>query len=159
MSIKSIYLFGSLIVTSILVTSISLQYIDHLEPCPLCILQRTMFGLFALLFFIGIFIHSYRTCRIITNFLSLVTAFIGIIFAARQVWLQFFPSTSNAECGASIRYMLDVLSWDEIATKIFSGSAECTQRGWELFHLNMAEWSLILFIILFLLAGYLLKKG
>ena len=87
------------------------------------------------------------------------TALLGILLAGRQVWLQFFFPGDPAECGVSIQYMLQVLTFKEMAQKIFAGSAECTQRGWEFLQLNMAEWSFIWFILLLIVAGYLLKKG
>src|SRR3990167_531913 len=158
MATRSIYLLGLITVVLLLFISMWLQYMDDFVPCPLCTLQRLTFGLFGILFFIGIFVHNRKIGRITINFLSLCAAFLGILLAGRQVWLQYFSTGNNIECGVSIQYMLQILSFKEVAQKILAGSAECTQQGWKFLSLNMAEWSLIWFILLFILAGYLLKK-
>src|SRR3990167_3741877 len=155
---RSLYLLGFLSVLFVLIISMWLQYVDGFVPCPLCTLQRLTFALLAILFFIGFFIHKYKLSRLTINFLSTCAALTGAFFAGRQVWLQFFSNGSNTECGVSIQYMLRILSFKETAQKIFAGSAECTQRGWEFLYLNMAEWSLIWFVLLIIFAGYLLKK-
>jgi len=47
--------------------------------------------------------------------------------------------------------MLQVLPVNQALQKIFQGSAECTQRGWEFLHMNMAEWALIWFFLFLLM--------
>lgn len=159
MSIRTIYLFGFVIVTSILMTSIYFQVIDGIMPCPLCTLQRIAFFLLGILFLTGVFLHTKRKAVFIINVLCGIISIAGIFFAGRQVWLQHFPSADNSECGVSLQYMMQVLPMNEVIQKIFSGSAECTQRGWEFLNLNMAEWALIWFVIFFLLTIYLFVKG
>jgi len=86
------------------------------------------------------------------NLLSAMTALGGVFFAGRQIWLQHFASAGSAECGVSLQYMMKILPLNEVMRKILEGSTECTQRGWEFFHLNMAEWALAWFtLFLFLI--------
>lgn len=148
---------GFIIVVAILLTSIYFQVFDGIMPCPLCILQRITFGILGILFLIGM-ICAKHACRLIINTLSTLVALLGIALAGRQVWLQHFPSANSSECGVSLEYMMQVLPMNEVVQKIFSGSAECTQRGWELLHLNMAEWALICFIGFLVLSIYLFIK-
>lgn len=159
MSTRSLYIAGFCTIVLLLLISLWVQYYDGFIPCPLCTLQRFSFGLLGIWFFIGIWIHRNRVARIIISLLSIFTATLGIFFAGRQVWLQWFTTENSAECGVSIQYMLHVLSFKDAAQKIFAGSAECVQDGWNFLFLNMAEWSLVWFILLFILSGYLLKKG
>lgn len=159
MSIRTIYLFGFVIVTSILMTSIYFQVIDGIMPCPLCTLQRIAFFLLGILFLTGVFLHAKRKPVLIINVAASITSLAGIFFAGRQVWLQHFPSADNSECGVSLQYMMQVLPMNEVIQKIFSGSAECTQRGWEFLYLNMAEWALVWFVIFFFMTIYLFVKG
>ncbi len=83
---------------------------------------------------------------------------LGIFLAGRQVWLQHFPSPDNSECGVSIQYLMQVLPMNQVLEKIFAGSTECSQRGWEFLHLNMAEWALIWFVGFFILTLCLLLE-
>jgi protein dithiol:quinone oxidoreductase len=147
MSIRSTYLLGLIIVSTLLLTSIYFQIFEGIMPCPLCTLQRLSFGLLGILFLIGVFAYSKRGFRLVVNTLCALTSLVGIFLAGRQVWLQNFPSPdSSSECGVSIQYMMQVLPMNEVLQKVFAGSAECAQRGWEFLHLNMAEWALIWFI-------------
>lgn len=146
MTTRSTYLLGLSAVGVLLLTSIYFQLFKGFMPCPLCTLQRISFGLLGILFLIGALTHSKRPVKVMVNALCLLTSMAGIFFAGRQVWLQNFPAADNVECGVSIQYMMQVLPFNEVIEKIFAGSAECTQRGWEFFHLNMAEWALLWFI-------------
>jgi disulfide bond formation protein DsbB len=146
MSIRLSYLFGFIIISLLLLTSLYFQIFEGIMPCPLCTLQRITFGLLGLVFLVGIFLSSSHKGRLAINSLSIFFSILGIVFAGRQVWLQNFPSGSGTECGVSIQYMMQVLPMTEVLQKVFAGTAECTQRGWEFLHLNMAEWALIWFV-------------
>ena len=146
MSIRSTYLLGLVIVSTLLLTSLYFQFFEGIMPCPLCTLQRFSFGILGILFLVGIFVYSKRWPRLIINTFCTLISILGIFLAGRQVWLQKFPSADSNECGVSLQYMMQVLPMNEVLQKIFTGSAECTQRGWEFLHLNMAEWALIWFV-------------
>lgn len=158
MSIRTTYLLGALFVILLLGTSIALQMFGGIMPCPLCTLQRLSFGLFGILCLIGLLINrSYLGTQAI-NFLCVLTSGLGIFFAGRQVWLQYFPSADSSECGVSLQYMMQVLPLSEVAQKILSGSAECTQRGFTFLGINMAEWALLWFVVFFVISLRLLIK-
>jgi disulfide bond formation protein DsbB len=146
MTIRSTYLLGLITVSVLLLTSIYLQLFQGIIPCPLCTLQRISFGLIGIVFIIGIMVHSKRKGRLIINTFCGIFSILGIILAGRQIWLQQFPSGDASECGVSLQYMMQVLPMNQVLQKIFEGSAECSQRGWEFMHLNMAEWALFWFV-------------
>lgn len=158
MSTRLTYLLGFVVICALLLTSAYLQIFDGFTPCPLCSLQRISFGLLGILFFIGLFVSSKVWGRMTVNVLCLMASILGILLAGRQVWLQNFPSDDGNECGVSLQYMMQVLPFNEMMQKILSGTAECAKSGWEFFHLNMAEWSLIWFILFLLLSFYLFLK-
>lgn len=158
MATKKTYLLGLLIITFLMLTSLYLQFFEGILPCPLCTLQRLTFFAMGLCFLIGLFVHSKLLGRLIINLSAGSLSVLGIFLAGRQVYLQHLPPNANAECGASIQYMLQVLSYDEVLKKILQGSTECAIRGWEFLSLNMAEWSLIWFGVLFLICIYLLWR-
>lgn len=157
MTTRKYYAVGFLIVGLLLLTSLYLQYYDGFQPCPLCTLQRFAFILLGVFYFTGWLFYKFGFIRVLSSLLALVSSLIGIGLAGRQIWLQHYPSGSE-ECGVSLQYMLQALPIHEVASRIFQGTAECTTRGWEFLNLNMAEWSLLWFVIFFMLSAYLLKK-
>ena len=106
MTMRNTYLVGFLIVVGLLSTSVYFQLVDGMTPCPLCTLQRITFGLLGMVFLAGIIWHRKYFNRLIINLSCLLTSCLGIFFAGRQVWLQNFPPPGNAECGASLQYMM-----------------------------------------------------
>lgn len=158
MSTRLTYFIGFILICLLLLTSIYLQLVDGVMPCPLCSLQRISFGILGILFLIGILTCSKRWCRAIVNVFSLLFSVIGILLAGRQIWLQHFPPANAGECGVSLQYMIQALPPNELIQKIVEGSAECTKQGWQFFYLNMAEWALVWFSIFLLMTLYLLFK-
>lgn len=158
MSTRITYALGFVAIIVLLLTSVYLQLFEGFIPCPLCILQRDSLGLLGVLFLIGIFLHAKRFGRLTINFLAILISILGIFLAGRQVWLQHFPSGDSTECGVSLQYMMQALPLSEVMQKIFEGSAECTQRGWEFLYLNMAEWALVWFVGFLFLTMYLFMK-
>lgn len=153
------YLFGFFIVVTILVTGFYLEYAEGIMPCPLCTLQRICFGLCGALFFIGILAYRSRIAVFFINLFSILFAGAGLLLAGRQIWIQANPSLATGDCGVSLNYMLSALPLSDVMQKVFSGSTECSQRGWEFLRLNIPEWS-ILFFGLFLLGSlYFLMRN
>ena len=152
MTIRNTYIVAFLVITFLLATGFYLQYVDGFIPCPLCILQRFSFALLWLFFLIGAVLYSKRWLRMSVDVLCVIVSIAGIVFAGRQIYLQKFPSPDGGECGVSIQYMMQVLPITEVLQKIFAGSAECTQRGWEFLYLTMAEWTLLWFIAFLILS-------
>lgn len=158
MSIRSAYLLGFILVMALLLISVYVQFVDGILPCPLCSFQRATFGLLGIIFLIGLFTYRVPILGFIINILAMLGSVLGIILAGRQIWLQHHPSL-NSECGVSLEYMMQTLPINEVVKKIFfEGTAECTERGWEFLYLNMAEWSLIWFGLIFILTILILLK-
>ena len=155
---RKYYGLGFILVAMLLLTSLYLQFYDGFQPCPLCMLQRFAFLLLGVFYLIGLLCYKWGFLRVTASVLALLSAMLGLALAGRQIWLQHFPSANGTECGVSLEYMLQVLPLNEVAQRIFQGTAECTARGWEFLYLNMAEWSLLWFVLFFLLSAYLFKK-
>jgi len=130
------------------------QYVEGLEPCPLCIFQRVT------VFFIGLWfllrgLHAPRPGSAFNLFyssLSLLTAAIGIGIAGRHVWLQSLPKSEVPACGPALDYMMDILPFSEVLTTVLTGAGECAEVSWSLWGLSMPAWTLVFFIGVFLLS-------
>jgi disulfide bond formation protein DsbB len=123
------------------------QYGLHLEPCPLCILQRVAVMATGAIFLLA-FLHDPgdRGARVYGTLIDLV-ALAGILVAARQIWIIAQPPGSVAECGASLDYMMDVLPLHEVLGKVLSGSGECAKVDWTFLGLNMPTWVLMALVV------------
>lgn len=151
------YSVGFIVICLLIASSIYLQVVDGFEPCPLCTLQRITFGVLGVFFMVGIIFNPRRIIGFILSILLLLSSILGLLFASRQIWLQHF-STNNTECGVSLNYMLQVLPLNEVMKKVFTGSAECSQRGFVFLHLNTAEWAFIWFLFFIGFSLYLITR-
>lgn len=131
------------------------QYVDGLEPCPLCMTQRFFFcliGFFALL----ALLHS-NGHRIYTALMLLSSAG-GIAAAGRQVWLQHLPPDQVPACGPSLEYMLETFPIGETLKALVTGDGNCAEVVWSFLGLSMPEWSLLWFVAFFVVGLWQLVR-
>lgn len=124
-----------------------LQYVAGLEPCPLCMMQRLVIYLLALIFLAAI-LHKPRLAgqRLYASLITLVS-FAGAGFAGRQLWLQSLPPEEVPACGPSLDYMIDVLPWTEVLSVMMRGTGDCAKVAWTFLSLSIPGWTLVAFII------------
>lgn len=151
-SLRTTYFISFILVMSLIGTTLYLQKYSGFVPCPLCILQRIVFAMLGVIFFFGALAAAKKVKQLFIGIAASLVSLLGIVLSGRQVWLQHLPPNENVDCGASLQYLLHVLPWDEVLKKIFQGTAECTLKGSEFFHLSLAEWSLICFILFLILS-------
>ncbi len=159
MSTRLTYFLALTLICVLLLISLYLQFFRGFVPCPLCSLQRLCFAAIGLICLGGIFLGGRPLGRFIFPLLTTTLSLLGIVLAGRQVWLQHIAPVDSSECGVSLQYMLQILPLNEVIQKIFAGSAECSQRGWEFLMLDMAEWSLVWFILFLCVGLFLLRKA
>jgi len=154
-----IYFLAFFVTVLLLAASNFLQIYRGINPCPLCILQRMTLGLLSLIFLVGV-THPFKKWGTLgLGIVSLLISSLGIFFAGRQVWVQLFPGMQGGNCEVSLQYMLAALPLDQVAKKIFAGSAACSQVGWEFLRLSLAQWSLICFVLFLLFALWQLCRN
>ncbi len=140
------YLIGFIVTAILLSVTFYLQQFEGFIPCPLCILQRMTLGLLGAMFLIGAILNVKKIGNSLLSLLAALIALLGTFLSGRQVWLQHLPPDKNADCGASLQYLMHVLPFDQLISRILQGTAECTQKGWTFLHISLAGWSLICFI-------------
>ena len=123
------------------------QYGLHLEPCPLCILQRvSVISAGALFLLAAAHDPGDLGAKVYGVLIDLATVF-GIGVAARHMWVIAQPPGTVAECGASLEYMMDVLPLHEVLGKVLKGSGECAKIDWHFLGLNMPTWVLMCLVV------------
>lgn len=145
---RKIFLLIFVFCTGLLAYGLYLQHIEGLEPCPLCVFQRVAYIAIAVISLIAAMHGPQRTFAIIYFSLIDLSALIGAGIAGRQVWLQHLPADKVPECGPGLDYMLDVFPLTETLSIVFSGSGECAEVNWTFLSFSIAEWSLLMFIVI-----------
>lgn len=141
LTVLAAFLAWGLVVYAILY----LQQVLGLPPCPLCIFQRIGFMAFGLIALVAatLFWHS-RLYPWLMAFAA-VSAAIGLVVAARHLWLQWFPTPGFASCGPGLSYMLENYSLPGVFRTVFDGSGNCTDLHWSFLGLSIPGWSLAAF--------------
>jgi protein dithiol:quinone oxidoreductase len=140
---RLINLAGFLACAALFAYALYTQYVDGLEPCPLCIFQRI--GIAALgVVFLAAGLHNPRTwgAGIYAGLMGVVAlATVGV--AARHVYVQHLPPGSVPSCGAPLEVLLQFTPVTEVIRKVLTGSGECGQVNWTFLGLAMPAWVLI----------------
>lgn len=84
--------------------------------------------------------------RRIYGALTVALGVLGIIVAARHVWLQNLPPDQVPECGPGLAYMLEAFPLTEALELVFKGSGECAEVQWVFLGLSIPGWTLVIFV-------------
>ena len=134
----------------LLIFGLYLEHIQGLEACPLCIFQRIAYTVIIFITLIGAIHNPRNLLQIIYKLLIVISSITGAAIAGRQIWLQHLPPELVPECGPGLDYMFNVFPFGEALKMIFTGSGECAEVKWRFIGLSIAEWSLIMFIGIFI---------
>ncbi len=143
MRARSANLLGALACGGLLAYAYYAQFVLHLQPCPLCIVQRIGVLLIALLFAIAAVHDPAGWARRLYAGLIALAAFATVGVAVRQLYIQSLPPDGVPACGASLDFMLKVFPLTDVLVKVFTGSGECAKVDWRFLGLAMPAWVLI----------------
>ncbi len=124
------------------------QYVEYLDPCPLCITQRAFYliaGVAALVGIAGIRRIQWQKA---TAAVIVLGSLGGLGTAARQVWLQHLPPEKVPECGPGLQYWLENMPLLQTVKLLFKGDGNCAEVDWTFLGLSMAGWSIVMFSLL-----------
>jgi disulfide bond formation protein DsbB len=159
MSTRRAYGFGVLVGLGLIGAGLYLQYIEHQEPCPMCIMQRIAYLALIALFLVAA-LHGPRSKGAAAYSTAMVlVAAAGAAVAARQVWLQHLPKDQVPACGPGLEYMLRKFPLYDVVEKVLAGSGECAEVGWRFLGLSIAGWSFVWFVILGGYAAYIAVRA
>jgi disulfide bond formation protein DsbB len=132
-----------------------LQFFRQEAPCPLCILQRYAYLFIAVFALIGAVFKSWRKIWIAQG-LILLAALGGIAAAGWHVWTQISPSFS---CGVdTLRSIVDSLPFAKLLPQVFQVQGLCETPYPPLLGLSLPQWSLLGFVIVFVLVSLSLRQ-
>ena len=123
-----------------------LQHVQGLEPCPMCIVQRYLLVLVAMVAGVTAFSHRFTLLALGAGLMAVLAA-LGAFVAARQSFLQWYPP-ENASCGRDLFGMIETFPLKRAIPMIFKGSGDCTKIDWTFLGLSIANWSFLCFVVI-----------
>lgn len=137
------------ITMTVLMASFYFQFVQKLEPCPLCLMQRfsvmILLALSMMALFMGVSARAITIAR-----LQMIIALAGLYFAGRQLWLQWLPETQTPSCLPGLDVLMRFFPWQDVAKALFLGAGECAEVSWRWLGLTMPAWAALYFIAMFL---------
>lgn len=123
-----------------------MQAVWRLAPCPLCIFQRVLYLAVGI---VGLCGFLFPAGRLLWSALASGLGLFGVGVAGYQTWMQAYPSLAS-ECGGVDPSLIErFVDWLGMQwPSLFLATGFCTSREWELFGLSMANWSVLLFVVI-----------
>lgn len=152
LSSRMFFLLGFLFCLSMLLVAGYFQFVEHFEPCPLCILQRVAILFIAVIFLFAAIQNPKISGIKIYSALLTLGALIGGGISAWHVHLQNLPADQVPSCGPGLNFMLGNFPLTEAISMVFKGSGECAEVLWTFWGLSIPAWTLVAFITIAILA-------
>ena len=150
--------FLAFFVGFVLLLSMYFQYVNGLEPCPLCYMQRLcLMMLFGLVVLTACCLKKPRAMQRML-LLQWMFAVFGLYFSSRQWWLQSWVTPDYALCLPGLTFVLRYFQWQDLLPMFLWGSATCAAVEWRGLGLSMAAWSTLVFVFILAVIGQLLIK-
>lgn len=124
------------------------QFVDGLEPCPLCISQRIAILATGLVFLLAALHNPGQTGLRIYAVLGVCTALAGAAISTRHLWLQSLPPEEVPECGPSLEYIYENFPLSETIRLMLNGTGDCAEVLWTFLGLSIPAWTLVAFLTL-----------
>lgn len=123
------------------------QHVLHLDPCPLCILQRIAVISLGIVFLVAA-LHNAKHWggKVYAGLLAIIAA-AGAGVAGWHVHLQHLPPDEVPACGPGLNYMVENFPLADALAMVFKGSGECAEVVWRFLGLTMPTWVLLLLLI------------
>lgn len=126
-----------------------LQYVQGVEPCPLCMIQRVLVIAIGSVCLVAA-IHAPRFVgHWVYGIIVAVIALLGAGVAMRHLWLQSLPPEQAPACGPGLAYILEHFPLARALKLVIFGSGECSEVLWVFWGLSLPAWTLLAFLGLF----------
>lgn len=143
------FLLGSLGCVFLLSMGAYFQFVQGLDPCPLCISQRLAIFFTGFVFMIAV-AHNPKEQKGINRYaiFGALTALGGASISTRHIWIQHLPPDQVPECKPALEYMLQNFPLIETVKLMLSGTGDCAKVDWTMLGFSMPAWTLVAFLML-----------
>jgi len=139
------FLLGFIGCCSLLAAGAYMQFVEELEPCPLCISQRLAILATGIIFLLA---ALHNKAAKVYSIAAALSALIGASISARHVWLQHLPPDQVPECSPGLEYVFQHFPLTETIKLMLTGTGECSQVEGMFLGLAIPAWTLIAFLLL-----------
>ncbi|MBV5307956.1 disulfide bond formation protein B [Chromatium okenii] len=137
-STRALWLLLAVITATVAAASIILTPWFDLDPCYLCIFQRLLFMVLALLAILAT--SGIAQLTTFAGLLFIVVSAGGVSVAAYQSWLQWQPADTVSCVGGQPNLLEQLIEWlGEKVPALFLASGFCEDRGLVIFGLSLAN--------------------
>lgn len=149
---RSIFLFIFIACAAMLGVAGYFQFVEGMEPCPLCIFQRVVMFAVGVVALLAVLHNPHGFGNRVYGLFAGLLAIIGGLISARHVWIQNLPADQVPTCGPGLNFMLDNFPLMEALKTVLTGSGECAEVLLKFAGLTVPGWTLVAFSILALLS-------
>jgi disulfide bond formation protein DsbB len=153
---RRVFWLLSLVCLGLLGFALYLQHVGGLEPCPMCIVQREVFILVAVVAAVCGLLKG-RMAHLAGSGLLALLAILGAFVAARQSWLQWYPP-EVVSCGRDFYGMIENFPLSRVIPMLFKGSGDCSKVDWTFLGGSIANWSFVCFSCVFAAAVLMILR-
>lgn len=160
---RMIWILLAVLSVSVALASLILTPWLNLDPCHLCIFQRLLFMLMALVATVAALAEYPGGPRLavqVSGLAFLVLAAIGGGVATYQSWLQFQPADTVSCVGGQLGPIEELVEWlGQQSPSLFMASGFCEDRELVILGLSLANWAFMIFILAAGLAAWTWWRG
>jgi protein dithiol:quinone oxidoreductase len=147
------FFLGFLACAAMLAIAAYFQFVEDLEPCPLCISQRIIVLAVGIIMLAAAIQNPEKTGVRVYSILALLVSTFGALVSGRHVWLQHLPPDQVPECGPGLEYVFKHFPLSKTLELLLSGTGECAEVLWTFLGLSIPGWTLVGFLLLAILSG------
>lgn len=120
---------GFLIAVGALATAYYLQYVENIEPCPMCMLQRVMFIVVGLVCLLAWLLVPAKIGRTIWAIVIVLLSAVGAYLAWRHVEIMNTPIENLLDSCSSLAIYKESDFWHYFFTETYTVVSEAIQGG------------------------------
>jgi protein dithiol:quinone oxidoreductase len=148
MTPRHYYLSLFLVTSALFVGSLLLQYGFRLEPCALCMIDRVLVFVLAMLYLVACLHQPSAQGQWVYRLLGLCLVALGLFTTGRHLWIMHLPPEQMPSCTPSLEYLIETLPLHEAIMVLFQGSKECGENVRPFLGLSLPAWTFVGFCVI-----------
>ncbi|MCE2706517.1 MAG: disulfide bond formation protein B [Proteobacteria bacterium] len=133
------------------------QYYQNIEPCPLCIAERIIIGIIAILAILFAVHNPQNFLLRIYGFIVGGFAVFGIKVAAKHLWLISLPADKQPlSCGMPLDMLYKKIPLNSFISYILKGDGECSRVNWTILGISAPTAVIILCSLVTIMSLYII---
>ncbi len=156
LSLRQIFALIATAALALLAGGLIIGEVARLHPCYLCNFQRFLYLVIAFFALCGVLVPAWH--RLWSSAVAAAAVW-GVVVAVQQSWMQYAPQQAT-ECGFGdptlVERIINALSG--VWPAMFMVTGACKNKEWVLLGLSLANWSAVCFVLLSLVALWLVFR-